>query len=397
MELPIGTIETLVNCNSEREKKSSLKRFQLPRNTSPKRKSAKNITTDLRSLACFGHSSVFTLANLVKKTANKYPIDESLYLHRCESRRHFCRQKSSTLVFFFYFFRFWDKQLGYGLKWRFCRWKCKLWMTHYSVSECLQNPQIFFCFDFGEIHSGSDASRGPSEVKYSAKVHVRSALCHLFGVRGARNCCWCLFYAEYVTLQSLCVARLCAESVTLHSLGVARLCAESVTLHSLWVPGLCAESVTLHSLWVTGLCAESVTLHSFWVARLCAESVTSHFLWVTGLCAESVTLHSLWVTRLCAESVTYTHIPHSLKFVKKNKNQPPKYFYIWYYFMQNLSPYTLTKLQYYVQNLSPYTLTKLQYYVQNLSPYTLTKLQYYVQNLSPTLLFHWYKNCKLEK
>jgi len=104
MELPIGTIETLVNCNSQRKKKSSLKRFQLPRNTSLKRKSAKNITTDLRSLACllacFGHSSVFTLANLVKKTANKKTIDESLYLHRCESRRHFCRQKSSTLVLF---------------------------------------------------------------------------------------------------------------------------------------------------------------------------------------------------------------------------------------------------------------------------------------------------------
>jgi hypothetical protein len=49
---------------------------------------------------------------------------------------------------------------------------------------------FFFCFDFGEIHSGSDASRGPSEVKDSAKVHVRSALCHLFGVRGARNCSW---------------------------------------------------------------------------------------------------------------------------------------------------------------------------------------------------------------
>ncbi len=60
-------------------------------------------------------------------------------------------------------------------------------------------PMNIFCFDFGEIHSGSDASRGPSEVKYSAKVHVRSALCHLFGVRGARNCSCYLFYAESVT------------------------------------------------------------------------------------------------------------------------------------------------------------------------------------------------------
>ncbi len=169
MELPIGTIETLINCNSQRKKKGSLKKFQLPRNTSPKRKSAKNRTTDLRSLACFGHSSAFTLANLVKKTANIKTIDESLYLHRCESRRHFCRQKSSTLIFFLLFFPLLGQQLGYGLKWRFCRWKCKLWMTHYSVSECVQNPQILFCFDFGEIHSGSDTSRGPSEVKYSAK------------------------------------------------------------------------------------------------------------------------------------------------------------------------------------------------------------------------------------
>jgi len=55
-------------------------------------------------LACFGHSSVFTLTNLVKKTANKKTIDESLYLHRCESRRHFCSQKSSTLVFFSFIF-----------------------------------------------------------------------------------------------------------------------------------------------------------------------------------------------------------------------------------------------------------------------------------------------------
>lgn len=105
MELPIGTIETLVNCKSQRKKRSSLKRFQLPRNTSPKRKSAKNITTDLRSLACLLWS-LFRLHSHESReeTANKKTIDESLYLHRCESRRHFCSQKSSTLVFFSFIF-----------------------------------------------------------------------------------------------------------------------------------------------------------------------------------------------------------------------------------------------------------------------------------------------------
>jgi hypothetical protein len=233
MELPIGTIETLVDCNSQRKKKGSLKRFQLPRNTSPKRKSAKKITTDLRSLACFGHSSVFTLANLVKKTANKKTIDESLYLHRCESRRHFCRQKKVLLLFFSCIFSASGTAIRVWIEVTILQMKVQTVHDPLQCQRVSTKPTIFFCFDFGEIHSGSDASRGPSEVKYSAKVHVRSALSRLVGVRGARNCSWYLFYAEYVTLHSIRVARLCAESVTLHSIRVARLCAEFVTLHFL--------------------------------------------------------------------------------------------------------------------------------------------------------------------
>jgi hypothetical protein len=77
MELPIGTIETLVNCNSQRKKTGSLKRFQLPRNTSPKRKSAKNITTDLCSLACL--LALVTLPSSLSRISwRKLPIKKLL-------------------------------------------------------------------------------------------------------------------------------------------------------------------------------------------------------------------------------------------------------------------------------------------------------------------------------
>jgi hypothetical protein len=151
MELPIGTIETLVNCNSQRKKRSSLKRFQLPRNTSPKRKSAKNITTDLRSLACL--LALVTLpSSLLRISWRKLPTKKLLMrvcTYTVANPDGISVVRKVLLSFFFLlFFPLMGQQLGYGLKWRFCRRKCKLWMTHYSVSDCLQNPQIFFLFWF---------------------------------------------------------------------------------------------------------------------------------------------------------------------------------------------------------------------------------------------------------
>ncbi len=147
--------------------------------------------------------------------------------------------------------------------------------------------KFFFCFDFGEIHSGSDASRGPSEVKYSAKVHVRSALCHLFCVRGARNCSWYLFYAE------------------------------SVTLHSLWVGRLCAESVTLHSLWVTGLCAESVTLHSLSESQDYVQNMSPYTLSELQDYVQNLSPYNLSQLQDYVQNLSrYTHIPPFIKICK---------------------------------------------------------------------------------
>jgi hypothetical protein len=58
-------------------------------------------------------------------------------------------------------------------------------------------------------------------------VHVRSALCRLFGVRGARNCSWYLFYAEYVTLHSLyckIMCRICHPTLSPSCKIMCRIC-----------------------------------------------------------------------------------------------------------------------------------------------------------------------------
>jgi hypothetical protein len=223
----------------------------------------------------------------VKKTANKKTIDGSLYLHRWESRRHFCRQKSSTLVFFLLFFPLLGQQLGYGLKWRFCRWKCKLWMTHYSVSGCLQNPQIFFCFGFGEIHSGSDASRGPSEVKYSAKVHVRSALCHLFGVRGARNCSWHLFYAESVTLHSLCckiMYRICHPTLSPSCKIMCRICHLTLSLSYRIMCRICHLTLSLSYKIMCRICHLTLSLSYKIMSRICHLTLLPSYKIMCRIC-----------------------------------------------------------------------------------------------------------------
>jgi hypothetical protein len=85
MELPIGTIETLVNCNSQRKKKKFSEEISASSKHVSEAKICKKYNNGfaLSLIACLlGHSSVFTLANLVKKTANKKTIDGSLYLHR---------------------------------------------------------------------------------------------------------------------------------------------------------------------------------------------------------------------------------------------------------------------------------------------------------------------------
>jgi hypothetical protein len=210
-------------------------------------------------------------------------------------------------------------------------------MTHYSVSECLQNPQFSFCFDFGEIHSGSDASRGPSEVKYSAKVHVRSALCHLFGVREARNCSWYLFYAESVTLH-FSVLQDYVQNLSPYILSELQDYVQNVSPY------------TLSELqdYVQNMSPYTRSELQDYVQNLSPYTLSELQDYV-----QNMSPYTLSVTRLCAESVTYTHIPPFIKICKNKKNQPPKYFYMWYYCMQNLSSYTLTKWQYYVQNLSP--------------------------------------------